>query len=540
MMSETTALQFSATTTYDLPSDNSSHYTAPAIIDLTNISSTTYSISEYFDTNNTCRYIVNYNNDHPDQLINDIALQLPDSLLCYSASLINVLYHQLHDIPTNNQLDCLQDSKHKFNIFILGDTSYGACCIDTVNTAHLSHHALIIHYDMACFSGVSDQYNILYVFGKKQLEMDKLTEQLITHRDSQADAIKYTVIFFDQCYSHYIHLLTQQLHSRNILYNDQLSTDNTTKSQYIVATIESQPSTLQSNQYYITGYLYTLPSHTTIDQCECIWIGSNDCALYINLLLNYNSSTFYTYCTVDNTIQCGRTNISRLLARRYYLIEKAKNCTRIGIIIASVSMTHYYDILQSIKSLLRKHNKKYYVINIGKINESKLGNYSNFIDIYVIISCPLQCIIDTKQFYHDIITPYELQLSLDSNIQWTGKYNTAASVVLDTGTVQHNIDTDGMSEYNMDGMRYDSVTQRMKSIHINDDHDVGDNQSTSLSYDSDTHLTTHNNHTNLPDTVNILHERHYHGLQRRRGLDAAAHVEMGLTGIASHYDKETR
>jgi diphthamide biosynthesis enzyme Dph1/Dph2-like protein len=63
--------------------------------------------------------------------------------------------------------------------------------------------------------------------------------------------------------------------------------------------------------------------------------------------------------------------------QRYNLIEKVKAETTqvIGILIGSVVVDHYMEIINAIKVTAVKAGKKYYEVLIGKLNEPKLKNF---------------------------------------------------------------------------------------------------------------------------------------------------------------------
>ncbi len=44
------------------------------------------------------------------------------------------------------------------------------------------------------------------------------------------------------------------------------------------------------------------------------------------------------------------------------------------------------------------------------MNETKLSNFPE-IDIFIIISCPLNSIYDVKTFYKILVTPFEVELA---------------------------------------------------------------------------------------------------------------------------------
>ena len=63
--------------------------------------------------------------------------------------------------------------------------------------------------------------------------------------------------------------------------------------------------------------------------------------------------------------------------QRYNLIEKVKSDATqvIGILIGSVVVDNYMQIINAIKLTAVKAGKKYYEVLIGKLNEPKLKNF---------------------------------------------------------------------------------------------------------------------------------------------------------------------
>jgi diphthamide biosynthesis protein 2 len=53
---------------------------------------------------------------------------------------------------------------------------------------------------------------------------------------------------------------------------------------------------------------------------------------------------------------------------------------------------------------------------INSLNEAKLNNFAE-IEVYILISCSVNSIIDPKMYYKNILSPYELLLCLDE-IEW--------------------------------------------------------------------------------------------------------------------------
>ena len=61
--------------------------------------------------------------------------------------------------------------------------------------------------------------------------------------------------------------------------------------------------------------------------------------------------------------------------QRYNNTEKIKDAQIIGILIGTVAVDNYMEIINSVKISIMKAGKKYYEVLIGKLNEPKLKNF---------------------------------------------------------------------------------------------------------------------------------------------------------------------
>ena len=63
--------------------------------------------------------------------------------------------------------------------------------------------------------------------------------------------------------------------------------------------------------------------------------------------------------------------------QRYNLVEKVRSDATqvIGILIGSVAVDNYIQMINAIKVTAAKAGKKYYEVLIGKLNEPKLKNF---------------------------------------------------------------------------------------------------------------------------------------------------------------------
>lgn len=82
----------------------------------------------------------------------------------------------------------------------------------------------------------------------------------------------------------------------------------------------------------------------------------------------------------------------KILKRRYFLIEKIKDSSTIGIIIGTLAVKNYLRIINRIKKIIQASGRKYYVISVGKPTVAKLANFLE-VCIYVFFNYVLPFII---------------------------------------------------------------------------------------------------------------------------------------------------
>lgn len=52
-----------------------------------------------------------------------------------------------------------------------------------------------------------------------------------------------------------------------------------------------------------------------------------------------------------------------------------------------------------------------YTFVVGKLNPNKLANFPE-IDVFVAVACPENSLINDKEFYRPVITPYEFEVNI--------------------------------------------------------------------------------------------------------------------------------
>ncbi|XP_026461542.1 2-(3-amino-3-carboxypropyl)histidine synthase subunit 2 [Ctenocephalides felis] len=294
-----------------------------------------------------------------------VCLQFPDKLLIDTSQILLQLKQKVTS-----------------KLYILGDTSYGSCCVDEIAAEHVKSDA-IIHYGHACLSS-SKRLPVLYIFDKKSLNVDKfITEWKSSFRDVKTKV----VLFYDVKYYHCIGKIAEYLKDYENLMISQLALNDLSGK-------------------HALGRCFNEPLQ---DDFKYVYIGSDDQSFF-NLSVTYNLKECLVYD--DDKFKHVSPVDSRWLKRRMYLVEKCKDAKTVGILICTLALNGYLEAIEYIQKLCKDWNKKSYIISVGKPNSAKLANFPE-IDIFVLISCPENTIYNDRDFYKPIITVFELDLALN-------------------------------------------------------------------------------------------------------------------------------
>lgn len=112
---------------------------------------------------------------------------------------------------------------------------------------------------------------------------------------------------------------------------------------------------------------------------------------------------------------------SRVLMRRYYMVEKAKDVRIVGIVVGILGVVNYLNIINRFKVMIKKVGKKSYIFVVGKLNVLKLVNFME-IDVFVLVVCLENSFIDSLEFYKLVVIFFEMELVCNSNFEWDGSY----------------------------------------------------------------------------------------------------------------------
>ena len=272
---------------------------------------------------------------------------------------------------------------------------------------------------------------MIYVFGKRDLDVEHATSSLVELIDTEAHTI---LLKSDVIYSHLMPEVTTRLQS-------ELSSRGASVS---YTPLPSKTLPASSNSAITPLSALSTNERESEPYSTVVYVGGETLALS-NLLMTNSQSQVLSYDPATRTANVESSRTNRMLMRRYAVVQKARDADVVGILVGTLGVgeqirkvifwslrepniltlwptASYLPLIKHIRALLSKHQKKSYTISVGKLNPAKLANFLE-IECYVLVACPENSLIDAKEFYQPIVTPYELEVALGvGGRSWDGKY----------------------------------------------------------------------------------------------------------------------
>ncbi|CAD5212418.1 unnamed protein product [Bursaphelenchus okinawaensis] len=330
-------------------------------------------VSSFFEIDKAVEWIKNGKYER-------VALQFPDSLLKYAFAVAMQL-----------------EEKSGSNMYVLADTSYRNCCVDSVAAEHSNCDALI-HYGEACLSEKTDKIRVFYIFCRLQLDSTDFQSNITRHfaQKPTEDGIKNIVLLYDAVYSHLSNKLKEIL-------ADNVPNLNVLVCECVDEVMEEQNVKLGRK----------IPEHNE-EESILMFVGDKDsCLLPIWLMTFPKYANVIVYQPKEKKLKTECSSAFRQLRKRMYLIERLKDAKTIGLVVGTLGTKHGPEAIKRVRSLCSVAQKKLYVFSIGKLNEAKLSNFSGDIDAFILLSCPFGILLDTNEFLKPIVSLFEAEIALN-------------------------------------------------------------------------------------------------------------------------------
>lgn len=307
-----------------------------------------------------------------------VALQMPEGLLIYSMIVADIL-EQFGNVET----------------VVMGDVSYGACCIDDY-TARALDCDFIIHYAHLCLVPIDvTKIKVLYVFVTIAIDETHLVNTIklnFAHGDRIAC---FGTIQFNPA----IHGIV-----------DKLASDPE-KTIYIIP-----PQTMPLSKGEVLGCTSARLDKTLN---AMIYIGDGRFHLESAMIHNPEIPAF-RYDPYSRKLTRERYDQQQMVNVRQDAIQTARNAKRIGLILGALGRQGNPQTLDRLEQAFSKVGISVVKIILSEIFPQKLAMFDD-IDAFVQVACPRLSIDWGYAFEKPLLTPYEAMVMLNEDT-WVKDY----------------------------------------------------------------------------------------------------------------------
>lgn len=295
-----------------------------------------------------------------------VALQLPEGLLIFSTVIAEIV-EQFTDADT----------------VIMGDVTYGACCVDDF-TAKALGADLLVHYGHSCLIPVDQTHGIkvLYVFVDIKIDsMHFINSVKHNFPNSKHLALVSTIQFVAS-----LHAAAKELREAG----------------YEVTIPQTRPL---SPGEILGCTAPKIPVGSTL-----IYLGDGRFHLEAAMIANPAIEAF-KYDPYEKKFTQEHYDHLEMRKNRFAAIQRATTAKTFGLILGTLGRQGSTKVLEYLKKRLQHHNKLSVIILMSEIFPAKLQLFSQ-VDAFVQVACPRLSIDWGTAFDKPLLTPYELSVVL--------------------------------------------------------------------------------------------------------------------------------
>ncbi|EDO16722.1 hypothetical protein Kpol_1003p27 [Vanderwaltozyma polyspora DSM 70294] len=309
-----------------------------------------------------------------------VALQMPEGLLIYSLIISDIL-----------EQFCACET------VVMGDVSYGACCIDDF-TARALECDFIVHYAHSCLVPIDvTSIKVLYVFVTINIDEVHIMKTLQRNFKTGSRIAVFSTIQFNPT-----------VHS----IKDKLLNDDS----HMLYIIPPQIKPLSRGE--VLGCTSQRLDKSQIDYM--VYIGDGRFHLESSMIHNPEIPAF-RYDPYSRKFTSEGYDQNQLVEVRTDAIETAKNGKTFGLILGALGRQGNLKTVENLESKLLAVGKKVIKIILSEIFPQKLSMFDE-IDVFVQVACPRLSIDWGYAFNKPLLTPYEANVLLGKDIMFTDKY----------------------------------------------------------------------------------------------------------------------
>ncbi|KAI9882589.1 MAG: Vacuolar ATP synthase subunit B [Watsoniomyces obsoletus] len=307
-----------------------------------------------------------------------IALQFPEGLLIFATTISDIIVRFCPGTET----------------VIMGDVTYGACCIDDY-TARALGCDFLIHYAHSCLIPMDiTRIKTLYVFVDISIDTSHLLATLERNFSPDKTIAMVGTIQFNAT----LHSIKPALE----------------RSGFKVLIPQIAPL---SKGEILGCTSPRLPSSSSVDLL--LYLG--DGRFHLESAMIHNPLIpAYRYDPYSRKLTIEKYNHDEMQDLRKEAIQTAKKAQKWGLILGSLGRQGNPHTMKMIEKILEERNISFVNILLSEIFPEKLGIMHQDVECWVQIACPRLSIDWGYAFSRPLLTPYEALVVLGLREDWTG------------------------------------------------------------------------------------------------------------------------
>ncbi|KAF8398334.1 hypothetical protein HHK36_017261 [Tetracentron sinense] len=309
-----------------------------------------------------------------------VALQFPEGLLMYSLVLSDIF-------KTFAKVD---------DCFVLGDVTYGACCIDDFSATALDAD-LLIHYGHSCLIPIdSTKIPSLYVFVEIKIDVDRLIDTVklnVNAMSTKKLALAGTIQF-----SAAIRAAKHALECAG----------------FEVLVPQSRPLS--------AGEVLGCTSPTIPKGCADAVIFVADGRFHLEAFMIANPKIkAFRYDPYLGVLFLEEYDHKGMKGVRKNAILKAREAKNWGIVLGTLGRQGNPRILDRLQNKMREKGFAWTVILMSEISPARVALFGDSVDAWIQIACPRLSIDWGEAFGKPLLTPFEAEITLGFIPGWWEK-----------------------------------------------------------------------------------------------------------------------
>ncbi|KAD4178552.1 hypothetical protein R6Q59_022150 [Mikania micrantha] len=330
-----------------------------------------------------------------------VALQFPEGLLMYSLVISDI-------ITAFTDVD---------RCFVLGDVTYGACCVDDLSAAALDAD-LLIHYGHSCLVPVDNTViPCLYVFVDIKIDVDRLTDTVKLNFGSSI-VVKQIVLAGTIQFATAIRAAKPEL--------ERLG--------FRVLIPQSKP--LSAGE--VLGCTApVVPMSRLEDEGEVVLIFVADGRFHLEAFMIANPRIkAFRYDPYIGSLFLEEYDHKGMKECRKNAILKAKQAKNWGIVLGTLGRQGNPRILDRLEKKMSAKGLSWTIILMSELSPARIALFGDSVDAWIQIACPRLSIDWGDAFIKPLLTPFEAEIALGDLPGWWEK----KTVIKDSSVCSNGVD----------------------------------------------------------------------------------------------------